>query len=138
MLASGIFCLLIISMPQMMLYAVEVRMYSWALFFVTASFIYSYEIIHDSSIKNWIIFTILTICSCYTHHFAVLASISIYIILLIPIFKLKIKIGSRIRFKILEPIINAVGVLEFPSACNVSENKLLKIKRYAKTIIGTK
>ena len=55
MLASGIFCLLIISMPQMMLYAVEVRMYSWALFFVTASFIYSYEIIHDSSIKNWII-----------------------------------------------------------------------------------
>ena len=56
---------------------------------------------------------------------------------LIPIFKLKIKIGSRIRFKILDPIINAVGVLEFPSACNVSENRLLKIKRYAKTMIGT-
>lgn len=87
MLTSGIFCLLISSMPQMMLYAVEIRMYSWALFFVTASFIYSYDIIHDSRIRNWIIFTILTICSCYTHYFAVLASISIYIILLIHLFK---------------------------------------------------
>ena len=57
---------------------------------------------------------------------------------LIPIFKLKIKIGSRIRFKILDPIINAVGVFEFPSACKVSENRLLKIKKYAKTIMGTK
>ena len=83
MLAAGIFCLLIISMPQMMLYAVEVRMYSWALFFVTASYIYYYDIIQDSSIKSWIIFTLLTICSCYTHYFAVLASISIYIVLLI-------------------------------------------------------
>lgn len=88
LLTFGIFCLLISSMPQMMLYSVEIRMYSWGLFFVTASFIYCYEIIYcESNLKNWAILTILTICSCYTHYFALLASVSIYLILFIHLIK---------------------------------------------------
>lgn len=39
-LTAGIFFLCITTMPQLMIYSVEIRMYSWALFFVTASFIY--------------------------------------------------------------------------------------------------
>lgn len=63
MLTAGLFFLCISMMPQLMLYSVEIRMYSWGLFFVTASFIYIYEIYNDPSLKNWIILTILTICS---------------------------------------------------------------------------
>lgn len=85
MLAAGIFALCITSMPQLMQYAVEIRMYSWGLFFVTASFIYVYEIIKESSWKKWAILTILTVCSAYTHYFTAITSFIIYLTLLIYI-----------------------------------------------------
>lgn len=84
-LTAGIFALCITSMPHFMEYAIEIRMYSWGLFFVTASFIYVYEIIKDSNWKKWAILTALTICSAYTHYFTAIASIMIYLSLLIYI-----------------------------------------------------
>lgn len=87
MLAAGIFSLCIISMPQMMVYSVELRMYSWALFFVTASFIYAYEVVHNPNIKNWAILIILTVCSMYTHYFALLAVGCIYLVMLAHLIK---------------------------------------------------
>lgn len=86
-LTAGIFFLCITSMPQLMLYAVEIRMYSWGLFFVTTSLVYCYEIIKDSTIKKWIILTILTIASAYTHYFSAVASFIIYLMLLIYILR---------------------------------------------------
>ena len=85
MLTAGIFALCITSMPQLMQYATEIRMYSWGLFFVTASFIYVYEIIKESTWKKWAILTVLTICSAYTHYFTGIASFSIYLTLLVYI-----------------------------------------------------
>jgi len=84
-LTAGLFTFCINSMPQLMLYGVELRMYSWALFFITASFIYFIEITKNSNLKNWAILTILTICSAYTHYFASITSFIIYFILLIYI-----------------------------------------------------
>jgi hypothetical protein len=55
---------------------------------------------------------------------------------LTPKFKLKIKIGSNIIFKIFDDIMNMVGILEFPSACKVSEKKLTNMNIYAKVRIG--
>ena len=87
-LTAGLFFLCIVSMPQLMIYSVEVRMYSWGLFFVTASLIYSYEIIkNNSNLKNWAILTILTIGSAYTHYFSAAGSFSIYVLLFIYLFK---------------------------------------------------
>lgn len=87
LLTAGIFFLCIASMPQLMFYAVEIRMYSWALFFVVASIIYAYEIIKEPNKKKWAILTVLTICSAYTHYYSGLASFSIYLLLLICILK---------------------------------------------------
>ncbi len=87
-LTAGLFFLCITSMPQLMMYSVEVRMYSWGLFFITASLIYSYEITkNNSNLKNWVILTILTISSAYTHYFSATASFSIYLLLFIYLFK---------------------------------------------------
>lgn len=86
-LTAGIFFLCITTMPQMMLYSVEIRMYSWGLFFVTASFIYAYDIYKNPNLKVWIILTLLTICSAYTHYFAAVASFGIYIVLLIHLIR---------------------------------------------------
>ena len=52
--------------------------------------------------------------------------------------ELKIKIGSNIIFRIFDDIMNMVGILEFPSACKVSEKKLTNMNIYAKVIIGIK
>lgn len=82
-LTAGIFFLCISCMPQMMIFSLEIRMYSWALFFVTASVFYAYEIVNGSNLKNWMILTILTICSLNTHYFSAIASGVIYLFLLI-------------------------------------------------------
>lgn len=86
-LTAGVFALCITSMPQLMIYSVEVRMYSWALFFLTASFLIIYDIVKSNSIKKWIILTILTICSCYTHYFSALTSGVLYLLFLLYIIR---------------------------------------------------
>lgn len=86
-LTAGLFFLCITSMPQLMLYSVEIRMYSWGLFFVTASFIYLYDVCKSPNLKNWIILTALSICSAYTHYFSAVASFGIYIVLLAYLIK---------------------------------------------------
>ena len=42
---GGVFLFCVISMPQLSAYTVEVRMYSWALLFVTAAFLHAYGIV---------------------------------------------------------------------------------------------
>lgn len=44
-LTSGLFLFCVIAMPQLSSYTVEVRMYSWALLFVTAALLHAYGII---------------------------------------------------------------------------------------------
>lgn len=44
MLVSGLFSFCILAMPQLSAYTVEVRMYGWAMFFVTAAFLYAGEL----------------------------------------------------------------------------------------------
>lgn len=43
MLAAGLFSFCILAMPQLSAYTVEVRMYGWAMFFVTAAFLHAGE-----------------------------------------------------------------------------------------------
>lgn len=108
-LTAGLFFLCITSMPQLMLYSVEVRMYSWGLFFVTASLIYGYEIIkNDSNLKYWAILTVLTICSSYTHYFSAVASFGIYMLLFIYLFKNN---RGQLKYWLLSAIISVIVFL---------------------------
>ncbi|MCH5257284.1 MAG: hypothetical protein J1D87_08310 [Lachnospiraceae bacterium] len=61
---SGVFMFCILTMPQLSAYTVEMRMYGWALFFVTATFFYAYAIVcpditdvnidsHKDGVKHW-------------------------------------------------------------------------------------
>ncbi len=108
-LTAGIFFLCITSMPQLMIYSVEVRMYSWGLFFVTASLIYAYEIIkNDSNLKYWAVLTVLTIGSSYTHYFSAAASFSIYMLLFIYLFKYN---KGQLKYWLLSAIISVIVFL---------------------------
>ena len=82
-LVSFLFNIFIISMPEMLIYAVEIRMYSYALLFITISFLYSIKILRENKIKDWILFTIFTILSTYTHYFSTITSMIIYFIMML-------------------------------------------------------
>ena len=81
-LCCGVFAVCLTSMPQLMYFAVEIRMYSWALFFVTVCFIYAYGVIVESSRKNWVMLVLSGVCAAYTHYFAAVSVIIIFLLLL--------------------------------------------------------
>lgn len=83
-LTAGLFALTVITMPQLINFTVEIRMYGWAMFFVTTSYIFFYNILKEKHVTiSWIMITILTICSAYTHYFSGIRSGVLYLILLI-------------------------------------------------------
>lgn len=85
-----LFELLIIGMPNLLNYALEIRSYSWALFFVTEVFLYGYEIVSYQKKSTWIYFTVYSTLAAYTHYFAAVSVIVIYFSVLLICRKEKI------------------------------------------------
>ena len=57
-------------LPVILNYALEIRMYSWTIVFVTLMAIYLYRFIKQKNLKNIILFGIFSIISCYMHYYA--------------------------------------------------------------------
>lgn len=62
---------------------VEVRMYSWASFFVLVSFLALYKILTDETSYAWIIFTISGLAAAYTHYYCLISVAFFYIALIL-------------------------------------------------------
>ncbi len=83
-------------LPLMPAYSTEIRMYGWALLFVTLAGIYGYRFyknIKDKNLdgrrKNLVLFGIFSILSCYTHYYATATVAVMNLLLLISAFKNK-------------------------------------------------
>ncbi len=59
----------------------ELRMYSWATFFVTMSGIYAYRVFKRFKISDELIFTILSLCAALCHYYALFMEVYIYVVL---------------------------------------------------------
>ena len=109
--AGLIFTFLTLTFPTMLMYAGEIRMYTWAMLFVTLVFIYAYKILKNTEsaekevekteinenlfnektyIKNWILFSLFALTSAYTHYYALVIA-AIIDLFLIVYFIIKIK-----------------------------------------------
>lgn len=84
-LTAGLFCFLLISMPQMAEYTVEIRMYGFALLFITIGIVSAYELMDEQTWGRWTALTVCALLACYTHYFACVAACLIYLYLLIGI-----------------------------------------------------
>ncbi|MDR2830667.1 MAG: glycosyltransferase family 39 protein [Methanobrevibacter sp.] len=84
-LTTGIFIFSLVTMSKILYYSLQVRMYSWAMFFVFLSFYYFYKIIKKSTKKNWIIFTIFSLLSAYTHYYGAIAICFLFLFLLVHV-----------------------------------------------------
>lgn len=80
---SGMWVVAFIGMPNLISYGIEIRMYSWALLFVTISYLFSWNIIKNSSLKFWVILILSTLGACYTHYFACVAVALVWLFLLV-------------------------------------------------------
>lgn len=80
---STIFTIALFTMPNLLFFGVEIRMYSLGFLFATASGIYAYEFICDYNRKNLIIFTVVSVLAGYSHHFAFVSVGFVYLFLLI-------------------------------------------------------
>lgn len=86
-LCAGLFAFGITAMPSLSQYTVEIRMYTLAMFFVTAAFLHAYEIVcgaadgGESRKRNWFCLAVYGILAAYTHYFAGAAAAMIYLFL---------------------------------------------------------
>ncbi len=100
-LAAGVFSFCTMAMPQMTDYMVEIRMYGWALFFVTAALLHAYALLEDKPFgeKSWrlsdaIPLALYSIAACYTHYYACIAVFCIYFLMFIWMIVFFLKTGS--------------------------------------------
>lgn len=83
------FSLLVVGMPFIAFMAVEIRMYTWAMFFVAVCFVYALRIMRTAPQKApiplhwWILFALSSLASAYLHYFAAIAAFLINLLLLI-------------------------------------------------------
>ena len=101
-LTGGLFLFCVIAMPQLSAYTVEIRMYSWALLFVTAAYLHMCGIItchrekmsdiSEESLKmpikrkvqcHYIALALYGLAAAYTQYFACVAVIMVYLWLLL-------------------------------------------------------
>ena len=78
---SFLFNLFILGMPNMLTYAIEIRMYSWCTLFVTCAFLQLPLILmekKDNTI-NYVLLAVFSALSAYTHYFACVSTIVIYL-----------------------------------------------------------
>lgn len=110
LLTAGIFSLTILVMSDFFVHYLTARMYSLALIFMIASFIYVKSIYENNDLKSWILLAIFSVLGAYTHYFAALSSVAIYIILLIWILMYGSKnfeLGSKLKNFFISVVIGA-------------------------------
>lgn len=71
--------------PTSVVYASELRMYTWEMLFVTLTAIYAYRILKYREVKNknWVLFALFSLSSAYTHYYGLISSFIINLLLLI-------------------------------------------------------
>ena len=88
-----IFSFLSAFLPVMALYAIEIRMYSWAMLTVTTLAIYAYRLLKEDCTKNWMIFGLSSLASIYLHYYGLMAAGLINVALLVHLIIKKRKKG---------------------------------------------
>ena len=77
---SGLFLFCVTAMPQLPAYTVEVRMYGWALLFVTAAFLHAGELVQTQKrLLHGAALTLYGLAAAYTQYFACVAVVMVYL-----------------------------------------------------------
>lgn len=104
-----IFSYLSFFLPAVCIYAVELRMYSLAMYLAAILGIYAYRIVtKEFSKKNWIIFAISSLCLAYTHYYGLMAAGIINVVVFVYILAKKKDDKRYIRSFIIQAVIEII------------------------------
>lgn len=88
--ASGLFAFAMVTMPQLPEYTTEIRMYSWAMLFVTGAFLSGISLLESFvfgsdkwDVKDFLSLTLFSSAAAYTHYYAAFSVGVIYLMLFI-------------------------------------------------------
>ena len=81
-LTAGLFILSLGVMSEFFFYFLIARMYSWAILFLLIAFIYTKEIFTKGDIRYWAIVTVASVLCAYTHYFAAISAVCLYLIII--------------------------------------------------------
>lgn len=79
---------------SVLLYAEQIRMYSWAMLIVALAGIYAYRVGKKGGKQNSILFVLFSVCAAYTHYYALFAVAAINLVMLIRAVREKKKPGA--------------------------------------------
>lgn len=84
-LTCGFFSLSLVVMSSFFTDFLTARMYSWAIMFLVLAFICVGDILKNSSYKSWVLLAIFSTLGAYTHYFAAISAVVMYVLLLLNI-----------------------------------------------------
>lgn len=132
--AAILFLIMVNAIPCVLEYAVQMRMYSWALFFVTWAGLSAYGMCRqeDKRIRKrcCIQLSIAGIFGCYTHTYAMLACVCIYLVLCIYGLVHGIKRKDQTLLKTCLLSGSAVAVCYFPWLLVLVKQTMSRIENY--------
>lgn len=104
--AAFLFNIMVTGLPPMLLYATEIRMYSWSLLFVSCAFLQAIKIMKGKAVSvDFLLLTFFSAAAAYTHYFACVSAIIIYLELLLTF------ILNKKWEKLIYTILSGIGVV---------------------------
>lgn len=82
---STIFILMLAILPPTFAHAIQPRMYTWGLMFVTICGVYAYDAYQKSTWHKWGIVLLTGVAAAYTHYFSLLSAAYVYGFLLLAV-----------------------------------------------------
>lgn len=79
---AGLSALALTGAPNLLPLGVEIRMYGWGLFFVTAAYVTAHQVMLRGSLRAWALFALFGLAAAYTHYYACIAVAPAYLFLL--------------------------------------------------------
>lgn len=106
--AADISAVCLMGAPFLAPYAVEIRMYSWALFFVFAAYLAFCDIVETEKFKHWAAFVAFSLAAAYTHYFSCVAVALLHLALLVYYLKMNRK---KLKHWLFAALVTAAGYL---------------------------
>lgn len=117
------FIILMVLIPVNQYLGVEIRMYSWAMFFVLACSVYGYQAFQEKTLVCYTQMTFFAICAAYTHYYALIAIFSVFFILVAYFFFKRRSIIRPVLFGIILLLAYMPWIPEFTTQLyNVHQN----------------
>lgn len=79
---GGLWGAALFASPSLISQGVEIRMYGWAMLFVTLAYLFAYDVITHARNRDWCCFALAGVAAAYTHYYACLAVTPVYLFLL--------------------------------------------------------